>query len=260
MLSGEALPNKRMKRTRSQLVLYLWRSGAPLIRSVSPLHHMNCQAIILNRRIPLVNKTLNALVAVIALTVCSCASLFAQNSSTQIPKEVKDVIGNYTGSWTAYSLDANGLVIKQAAWTDTLKAENPVVEKSRAFVTTSGEMIFEGGRVPPMKVSGKEGYLLNSDGRIGEYFIETFGQTYKMQKLGENVFAYSVAAKPQELARIGSNVLSAQHTLIKVITFEQGVETHNISRLTTVRWKDASGKERTTQFISLQGRHQRQRK
>jgi len=206
-----------------------------------------------------VNKTLNTIFALTLTTACCYVSLFAQNNPTQIPKEVKDVVGTYTGSWTIYGLDANGQVIKQAAWTDTLKAENPVVEKSRAFVTTSDEMIFEGGRIPPMKVSGKEGYLLNSDGSLGEYFIETYGQTYKMQKLGENVFAYSVPAAAQELARLGvANVLSAQHTLIKVVTFEQGVETHNISRLTTVRWKDASGKERTMQFISLQGRHQRQ--
>ncbi len=206
------------------------------------------------------NKTLNTFVALTLLTVCCSVTLFAQNNPTQIPKEVKDVGGTYTGSWTSYGLDANGQVIKQAAWTDTLRAENPVVEKSRAFVTTSDEMVFEGGRIPPMKVSGKEGYLLNSDGSLGEYFIETYGQTYKMQKLGESVFAYSVPAAPQELARLGgANVLSAQHTLIKVVTFEQEVETHNISRLTTVRWKDTSGKERTTQFISLQGRHQRQR-
>jgi hypothetical protein len=210
-------------------------------------------------RILIVNKTSSTFFALILLNVCCYVSLFAQNNPIQIPKEVKDVVGSYTGSWTSYALDANGQVFKQAAWVDTLKAENPVLEKSRAFVTTSDEMIFEGGRIPPMKVSGKEGYLLNNDGSLGEYFIETYGQTYKMQKLGENVFAYSVPAAPQELARLGAaNVLSAQHTLIKVVTFEQGVETHNISRLTTVRWKDASGKERTTQFISLQGRHQRQ--
>ena len=157
------------------------------------------------------NKALNTLVALIALTICCYVSLFAQNNPPQSPKEVKELVGTYTGSWATYSLDANGQVIKQAAWTDTLKAENPVVEKNRAFVTTSGEMIFEGGRIPPMTMSGKEGYLLNSDGSLGEYFIETFGQTYKMQKLAENVFAYSVPAAPQEFARIGANVLSAQH-------------------------------------------------
>ncbi|HEV7376598.1 MAG TPA: hypothetical protein VGN95_17930 [Pyrinomonadaceae bacterium] len=206
------------------------------------------------------NKPLNRFFALTLLTLCCSQSLFAQNNPTQIPKEVKDAIGTYTGFWTSYGLDANGQVTKQVAWTDMVKAENPVVEKSRAFVTTTDEMIFEGGRIPPMTVSGKEGYFLNSNGSLGEYFIETYGQIYKMQKLGKNVFAYTVAAAPQELARLAAaKVQSAQHTLIKVITFEQGVETHNISRLTTVRWTDASGKERTTQFISLQGRHQRQR-
>jgi hypothetical protein len=141
-----------------------------------------------------------------------------------------------------------------------MKAENPAVEKNRAYVTTTDEMTFEGGRIPPMRVSGKEGYTLNSDGSLGEYFIETYGQTYKMQKLGDNVLAYTVPVAPQEFARLGlPNAMSGQHVLIKVITFEQGLETHNITRVTTLRWKDTNGKERTTQFVSLQGRHQHQR-
>jgi hypothetical protein len=169
------------------------------------------------------------------------------------------VVGTYTGSWTSYGLDANGQVVKQAAWTDTMKADNPVVEKGRAFVTTSDEMTFEGGRIPPMKVSGQEGYTLNSDGSLGDYFIETYGQTYKMQKLGDNVLAYTVAVAPQEFSRLGMpNAVSGQHVLVKVVTFEQGLETHNITRVTTLRWKDTGGKERTTQFVSLQGRHQHQ--
>jgi hypothetical protein len=46
--------------------------------------------------------------------------------------------------------------------------------------------------------------------------------------------------------------------VIKVVTKEQGVETHRISRLTTVSWKDKEGKERWLQFLSLQGSHKRQ--
>jgi hypothetical protein len=208
----------------------------------------------------MMHKILNAFFALTLLTVCCSGLLFAQNKPTQVPKEVSDVVGTYTGSWTSYGLDANGQVVKQAAWTDTQKAENPIVEKNRAFVTTTDEMTFEGGRIPPMKVLGREGYTFNSDGSLGEYFIETYGQTYKMQKLSDNVLAYTVQATPQELARLGgANAISGQHVLVKVLTFEQGVETHNISRLTTVRWKDASGKERTTQFVSLQGQHRRQR-
>jgi hypothetical protein len=207
----------------------------------------------------MMNKTVNTFLALSLLTVCCSVSLFAQNKPAP-PKEVSDVAGMYTGSWMSFGLDASGQVIKQAAWTDTVKAENPIVEKNRAYVTTTDDMTFEGGKIPPMKIAGKEGYLINSDGSLGEYFIEAYGQTYKMQKLGENVLAYTVAASPQELARLGvPNAQWAQHVLLKIITFEQGVETHNISRVTTVRWKDASGKERVTQFVSLQGQHQRQR-
>lgn len=206
------------------------------------------------------NKTLSTFFALALLAFGCSPSLFAQGNPLQAPKEVRDVVGSYIGSWTSYALDANGQAIKQAAWTDTVKAENPIVEKNRAYVTTTSDMTFEGGRIPPMKVLGREGYMLNSDGSLGEYFIETFGQTYKMQKLAENVSAYTVPVAPQEFARLGmSNALSGQHVLVRVVTFEQGLETHNISRLTTLRWKDQSGKEHTTQFVSLQGRHQHQR-
>lgn len=204
------------------------------------------------------NKTLNILLASVVFAFCCLASPLSAQSKLVPPKAVSDITGTYIGSWTSYGLDANGQVIKQAAWTDTMKAENPVVNQDRAYVTTIDEMTFEGGKIPPMKIPGKEGYLLNRDSTLGEYFIEAFGQTYKMQKLGENVFAYTVAAAPTELARLGVlNAQSAQHVMVKVITFEQGIETHNISRVTTVRWKDASGKQRTTQFVSLQGIHQR---
>jgi hypothetical protein len=208
------------------------------------------------------NKTLRPFLSLALLAFCCSLSLFAQDKPTAdpVPKEVKDAVGNYTGSWTSYGLDANGQVVKQAAWTDTMKAENPVVEKNRAYVRTTDEMTFEGGRIPPMKILGREGYTLKSDGSLGEYFIEAYGQTYKMQKLGDNVLAYTVPVAPQEFARLGMpNAISGQHVLVKVITYEQGLETHNISRLTTIRWKDASGRERTIQFVSMQGRHQHQR-
>lgn len=200
--------------------------------------------------------------------VCSCIislliasviiSSLAQSNSRQVPKEVQAIVGTYTGSWISYGLNEKGEVIRQAAWTDTLKAENPVVTAERAFVTTVDELTFEGGRIPPQKVQGTEGYLLNKDGSLGEYFIEIFRQTIRMQKIGENTYTYVVPAQAREFAALGTGrFLSGQHVLVKVVTFEQGVETHNISRLTTVKWKDSESKERTTQFVSLQGQHKR---
>ena len=178
----------------------------------------------------------------------------------EVPKEVRALEGTYTGAWTLFGVDEKGDVIKRMAWTDTAKAEKAEVQGDRAFVSTSDEMTFEGGKIPPFKVQGKEGYLLTKDGGLGEYFIEAAGQTNKMIKLGDNVWTYTAPAAGPELARLGfPKDASGQHVLVKVVTQEQGTETHRISRVTTVSWKDKEGKERWLQFVSLQGFHKRQR-
>jgi len=173
-------------------------------------------------------------------------------------EELRSVVGTYKGSWTIYGIDEKRKVVRKMAWTDTLKAENPVVDGKRAYVTTSAEMVFDDGNIPPMTVPGKEGYLLNHDGTTGDYFIETLGQTFRMERLSENTWAYSVPADPEDLGRLGfSNVLLGQHTLVKIVVVKDGVERHRISRLTTVEWNDRTGKERSIQFISLKGTHER---
>lgn len=185
--------------------------------------------------------------------------IFAQAAPAQVPKEVAAITGTYTGSWAMFGIDRAGQVTKRAAWTDVLKAENPVVKGNQAYVITTDEMTFEGAAIPPRKVQGKEGYFINKDGSLGDYYFETFGRVYRMQRLEKDTWAYNVPADPRELAQLGfSNVSYGQHTLIKVVTNEQGTETHRISRLTTVNWKDADGKDRWIQFISLQGVHKRQ--
>lgn len=206
-------------------------------------------------------RMLTARVFYFMLTIflLGAATATAQDQAKPIPKEVSAIAGTYAGSWTVFGLDEKGQTVKRAAWTDVLKAENPVNQKDRAFVTITDEMTFEGGRIPPRKTQGAEGYLLNKDGSLGDYYFETAGQVYRFQKLSPDTWAYVIPADARELAQLGfTNVVSGQHTLVKVITSEQGVETHRISRVTTVNWKDAEGKERWTQFVSLQGFHKRQ--
>jgi len=174
------------------------------------------------------------------------------------PKEVRDLVGTYTGSWAMFGIDEKGEVVKRMAWTDTIKAEKPEVKGDRAYVSTTDEMTFEGGATPTIKAQGKEGYLLSKDGALGDYFIETSGQTNRMVKVGDNVWSYTTPAAAQELGRLGfPKDASGQHVLVKVVTKEEGAETHRISRLTTVSWKDKEGKERWLQFVSLQGFHKR---
>lgn len=200
-----------------------------------------------------------ALYLMLMLCLPGARTVLAQEQGRKVPAEVNAIAGTYKGAWTIFGIDEKGQAVKRVAWTDVIKAENAVVKGDRAYVTITDEMTFEGGRIPPRRTQGTEGYLLNKDGSLGDYFFETDGQFYRFQKLSKDTWAYSVPANARELAQLGfSNVVAGQHVLVKVVTSEQGIETHRISRVTTVNWKDAEGKERWTQFVSLQGFHKRQ--
>lgn len=178
----------------------------------------------------------------------------------QVPAEVRVLEGSYSGSWTMFGIDRSGQVVKRMSWADTMNASGARVDGGRAYVTTVDEMRFEGVNAPPVRVEGKEGYLLNREGAPGDYFIEAGGEVHRMVRVGEGVWSYTARAGAEELARLGFPAgASGQHALVKVITSEQGVETHRISRLSTVSWKDADGKEQWLQFVSLQGFHRRER-
>ena len=196
--------------------------------------------------------------AVAVLLGAALTSGWAQDTP---PKAVADLAGVYLGTWNMYGIDEKGATVKRMAWTDVMTASSPVVERGRAFVSTVDEMTFEGGRIPPMKIKGGEGYFVAPDGTLGDYFIEANGQTHRVTKLGLNTWVYTTAAYPQELSQLGfKDVVSGQHTVVKTVTEEDGLETHHISRVTLVNWKDAAGKSRWIQFVSLEGTHRREPK
>jgi hypothetical protein len=175
-----------------------------------------------------------------------------------VPDEVRALAGTYAGVWTMYGIDAQGATVKRMAWTDTMQATNPQVEGDRAFLTTVDEMVFEGGAIPPYRVEGREGFFLDAEGRIGDGFIENMGQVVRLIKLSENAWSYVAPAAAGELGMLGFPAgAEGTHVLVKVLTHEAGVETHRISRVTTVHWTDATGAERWAQFVSLQGYHKR---
>jgi hypothetical protein len=180
-------------------------------------------------------------------------------SSQVIPKAVLDLEGTYVGSWTLFGIDEESNVITLASWTDTIKAENAQMDDGQAYVLTTTEMVFDGSDAPPMQFTGKEGYFLMPDGTLGDYFIETFGQISKSTQLGENVWISVTPASAEDLASYRlPNDSSGQHVLVKVVTSEEGTEIHRITRVTTVTRTDQAGQERSIQFVSLEGFHQRQ--
>src|SRR5262245_25221727 len=85
------------------------------------------------------------------------------DAAADVPKEVRALEGTYVGSWTMYSVDDKNQVVKRMAWTDTVKASRAQVGGDRAWVSTVDEMHFEGGKAPPFKIEGKEGYFLTKD-------------------------------------------------------------------------------------------------
>jgi hypothetical protein len=178
-------------------------------------------------------------------------------AAPNVPKEVRDLEGTFSGAWTMYGIDEKGDVIKRFNWTDTIKILGVEIKTDRAYIKWVNEQIYEGR--PPRKMEGKEGYFLNKDGTLGDYFIELFGMTTQMKRLSETAWTYATPAFPQELTVLGfPKTASGQHVVVKVLTKENNRETHRISRVSTVKWKDKEGKERVTQFVSLQGYHQRQ--
>ena len=181
-------------------------------------------------------------------------------AGAEVPKEVRDLEGTWTGVWATYGIDEKGEVVKRASWTDTLKSGGAEVKGDRAYVTWTSEQVFDGAKGPTRKTEGKEGFFLKKDGTVGDNFLEMFGQTTRVTKLSDTAWSYATTAAPQELTALGfPKGATGQHVVVKMVTKEQGVETHRITRVSTVIWTDKDGKERTTQFVSLQGHHKREK-
>lgn len=184
-----------------------------------------------------------------------------QEKPQQVPAEVRALEGTYTGSWTMFGYDETNKVSKKMSWKDKLKVTDAVIKDGRAQVTTTCEMTFDGAdnAIPPVVIKGTEGYFHNADGALGDYFIE-IGAVQRMAKLADNIWSNAAPAEKQELMRLGfPSGAKGQHVLIKVITTERGAETHRVSRVTTVNWKDDQGQERAIQFVSLRGHHRKQK-
>jgi hypothetical protein len=186
----------------------------------------------------------------------SAAAATANTAIVTPDADVNALLGTYVGSWSTFAIDASGQVTSEMAWTDTITAVGPVDEPDRRYVNTTDVMIFSGGRIPPQRVAGKEGYLRNADGTLGGYFVEVMGQTTRMQRVAPDIWTSVTDAAPRELAALGVGA-TGRHVLVKVVSTEQGGETHRISRLTTVHWTAADGTPRAAQFVSLQGVHRR---
>lgn len=145
-----------------------------------------------------------------------------------LPDEVKNLVATAKGRWTSYGLNADGQITKRLEYPDELMARELKVENGRASVSYTAKMHFP-GQAEPFTMQGKEGYYLNADGTLGDYFTEQFGQTTRYKQLSEGIWTAAMPAYPQELEQFGfSNVISGTHVMVKVISKEKDTETHRI--------------------------------
>ena len=174
-----------------------------------------------------------------------------------LPEEVENMVGTYLGEWTIYGLDGDGNTIPFTTWTDSAVAGNPTAEDGRAYVSVIDYMTFQ-PPIPPQTVEWIEGYTVNDYGNAEDRFMEMNDRVTILYQVGESTWAYSTAADTNELVTFGfTHIVSGQHDFIKVERFTEGVETHYVSRTTTVEWRDEGGQIQTTQWMSMQGFHRR---
>ena len=183
----------------------------------------------------------------------------ASRQSSAVPRAAAKLEGVYRGTWTLYRVDERGAPAKSATWRDVLTASDARIENERALVSTVDRITFDDRRTPPMTVRGAEGYFLTRNGAPGRYFVEVKGTTYRARKVDKNTWVYVMTLSPADLVRLGfERPLAGRHTIVKAVTEEDGVETHRITRLSTVNWEDAKGRSRWTQYVSLVGMHRRE--
>lgn len=174
----------------------------------------------------------------------------------EVPKQVKELVATFEGTWKSFRLNEQDEIVRFSTYVDRLTAHMPKIEDGRAFVLYRDEMSAPGATEPSFVIEGKEGYFVNSDGTLGDYFTEQFGQVQRYKNLADGVWVAAIEAHPQELKRLGfANVISGHHVMVKVITTTDSETTHHITRVTTVKWKDRSGKTSEIQFTSLKGSH-----
>ena len=199
----------------------------------------------------------------LTVSIASCALLLLASASVpaasdqaagDVPAPVKAIVGHYHGEWQMFGIDGAGNVVERMRWTDSVDATRPRREGDRALVSTSCTMEIAGGG--QRKFEGEEGYFLQADGSLGDYFLGMAGKTVRMPRLADRVFSYSLDADPGEFSGLGfPRDVHGTNVMVKVIVDEAGVETHRLSRVTTLQWRGADGTPRTLQFTSLKGWH-----
>lgn len=187
-----------------------------------------------------------------------CLLVLMPVDDPKMPKELTELTGTFSGTWTMSGINEKGEVVPRMKWDDVITISKPTLEKDRIVVNVIYEMKFIEPKYPTRKTTFKEGFFLKGDGSLGEYFIDMNGSIIRMIRLAEDVWTYTAEASSQELGMLGFPAGSTgKHVLVKVITRDGEKMAHRITRVSTVKYKDKTGQTKTLQYVSMQGVHER---
>lgn len=170
--------------------------------------------------------------------------------------------GTYEGSWELFGIDAGGLPSLAFAWTDVAVADQPTVEATRAYLHVTDNLQFTFGFMGTQTQSWLEGVLILPDGKLGNQFLDQDGVVTELIEIEPNHFVYETELSTYDLGLVEGltqqNLVEGHHTVDKLVTFPDGVETHTISRMTHVEYIDMMGQVVTRDWESLTGTHEKQ--
>ncbi|MEZ4454434.1 MAG: hypothetical protein R3B09_33590 [Nannocystaceae bacterium] len=171
---------------------------------------------------------------------------------------VESEAGTYEGSWELYGLDGADQPLVFVTWTDVAVATDPVLLADRAQLSVVDTMDYGGGQTGVQ--AWVEGVLLGADQGVGPRFIEVEGALTEFVELEPDHYTYETAITPAELGLFANvtdaNLLEGHHTTDKQVSRPDGVETHTITRTTTLTY-DAGEGPKQLEFVSLRGSHRK---
>ena len=203
------------------------------------------------------------LVAVCSSVIASsgCAAAVSPGSALDAAKAL---VGTYTGKSTNYRIDGQGGIQPTSWFTETIKAENPVQQDGKAFVSATDEMTFSNGGTGTYH--WQEGFYVNPDGSAGKhYFVYQIPnvppqETIEIPLAEIGAVTFDNDVQDYELKELGfadKEVTFKKHSTVKNTVTVGSLETDVITRFTTISWKDAAGAIQTRQFVSRNGTQSR---
>ncbi len=174
---------------------------------------------------------------------------------------VTAMVGVYHGEFQLYGLDADDNAYPSMSGTDVTEATNPHIDGDRAQVDVTSVATPDGGDPFPAQ-TWLEGVFILADGSPGDLFIDQYGEVSIQTEIEPDVFEYEQSFQSWDYDSWANitpqNLISGAQLYHKVVTYPGGVETHDVTRISSLEYEDGGGNTVPVSYTSMEGTHTRQ--